>query len=131
MPHEGRVCDRTGSRSGERQSEEVPEWKRPFVSKENPIDVGMAMENQSAGSFSFLILVLCCAAMVIEGYDVQVLAYAAPAIIRDWQIEQAYFGPVFGAALFGYLLGATLMSGVSDKIGRKKVIVLGNIFLVC
>jgi AAHS family 4-hydroxybenzoate transporter-like MFS transporter len=32
------------------------------------------------------------------------------------------------AALFGYLLGATLLSGVSDKIGRKKVIVLGNIF---
>jgi MFS transporter, AAHS family, 4-hydroxybenzoate transporter len=98
------------------------------VSKENAIDVGMAIETQSGGSFSRLILILCCAAMVIEGYDVQVLAYAAPAIIRDWQIEQAYFGPVFGAALFGYLLGATLLSGVSDKIGRKKVIVLGNIF---
>jgi AAHS family 4-hydroxybenzoate transporter-like MFS transporter len=97
------------------------------VSKENPIDVGMAIETQSGGSFSRLILVLCCAAMVIEGYDVQVLAYAAPAIIHDWHIEQAYFGPVFGAALFGYLLGATLLSGVSDKIGRKKVIVLGNI----
>jgi AAHS family 4-hydroxybenzoate transporter-like MFS transporter len=66
--------------------------------------------------------------MMIEGYDVQVLAYAAPAIIRDWKIEHAYFGPVFGAALFGYMLGATLLSGVSDKIGRKKVIVLGNIF---
>jgi AAHS family 4-hydroxybenzoate transporter-like MFS transporter len=50
--------------------------------------------NQAA---RFLILVLCCAAMVIEGYDVQVLAYAAPAIIHDGQIEQAYFGPVFGA----------------------------------
>src|SRR6516225_251699 len=87
----------------------------------------MAIETQSGGSFSRLILVLCCAAMVIEGYDVQVLAYAAPAIIHDWHIEQAYFGPVFGAALFGYLLGATLLSGVSDKIGRKKVIVLGNI----
>ena len=97
------------------------------MSKENPIDVGMAIETQSGGSFSRLILVLCCAAMVIEGYDVQVLAYAAPAIIHDWHIEQAYFGPVFGAALFGYLLGATLLSGVSDKIGRKKVIVLGNI----
>jgi AAHS family 4-hydroxybenzoate transporter-like MFS transporter len=51
-----------------------------------------------------------------------------PAIIRDWQVEQALFGPVFGAALFGYLLGATLLSGVSDKVGRKKVIVLGNVF---
>ncbi len=72
------------------------------------IDVGAAIETQSGTSFSRLVLILCCAAMVIEGYDVQVLAYAAPAIIRDWKVEQALFGPVFGAALFGYLLGATL-----------------------
>jgi hypothetical protein len=42
------------------------------------------IETQSGGGFSRLILFLCCAAMVIEGYDVQVLAYAAPSIIRDW-----------------------------------------------
>jgi AAHS family 4-hydroxybenzoate transporter-like MFS transporter len=91
------------------------------------VDVAAAIETQSGGWFSRLILVLCCTAMVIEGYDVQVLAYAAPAIIREWKIEQAYFGPVFGAALFGYMLGATLLSSLSDKIGRKKIIVLGNI----
>jgi MFS family permease len=44
------------------------------------------------------------------------------------ELERAYFGPVFGAALFGYMLGATLLTSVSDQIGRKKVIVLGNIF---
>jgi AAHS family 4-hydroxybenzoate transporter-like MFS transporter len=98
------------------------------MNKAHTIDIGTAIETQSGSWFSRLILILCCAAMMIEGYDVQVLAYAAPAIIRDWKIEHAYFGPVFGAALFGYMLGATLLSGVSDKIGRKKVIVLGNIF---
>jgi hypothetical protein len=34
------------------------------------IDVGAAIETQSETSFSRLILILCCAAMVIEGYDV-------------------------------------------------------------
>jgi MFS transporter, AAHS family, 4-hydroxybenzoate transporter len=98
------------------------------MSQSGTIDIGMMIETQSRSRYSHLILILCCAAMVIEGYDVQVLAYAAPAIIRDWKIEHSYFGPVFGAALFGYMLGATLLSGLSDKIGRKKVIVLGNIF---
>jgi MFS transporter, AAHS family, 4-hydroxybenzoate transporter len=98
------------------------------VSTARTINIGAAIETQSGGAFAKLILALCCAAMVIEGYDVQVLAYAAPAIVRDWHIDKAYLGPVFGAALFGYLLGATLLSGLSDKIGRKKVIVLGNVF---
>jgi hypothetical protein len=74
------------------------------------IDVGSAIETQSGTPFSRLILILCCAAMVIEGYDVQVLAYAAPAIIRDWKFHAAD-GPAliptaswgFHAALHGHI----------------------------
>jgi hypothetical protein len=53
------------------------------MNKAHTIDIGTAIETQSGSWFSRLILILCCAAMMIEGYDVQVLAYAAPAIIRD------------------------------------------------
>jgi MFS family permease len=70
------------------------------------IDIGSVIETQASSWYSHLVVILCCVAVVIEGYDAQVLAYAAPAIIRDWNIEQSYFGPVFGAALFGYMLGA-------------------------
>jgi len=91
------------------------------------IDLGTAIETQTDGWYSNLILTLCCAAMAIEGYDAQVVAYAAPAIIRDWQIDKAYFGPVFSAALFGYMIGATFLSGVSDRIGRQRTLVIGNI----
>ncbi len=79
------------------------------MSQSDLIDVGDAIETQPGGWYSTLILIACAAAMVVEGYDVQVVAYAAPAIIRDWHIDKAYFGPVFGAALFGYFLGATLL----------------------
>ncbi len=92
------------------------------------VDVGMAIQSHTGGWYSKFILVLCCAAMVIEGYDAQVTAYAAPAIIRDWHIGKAYFASVLTAALFGYMIGATLLSGLGDKIGRKRVLVLGNIF---
>lgn len=92
------------------------------------IDLGTAIEAQADGWYSKLILILCCAAMAIEGYDVQVTAYAAPAIIREWHIDKAFFGPVFSAALIGYMIGATLLSGISDRIGRQRTLVLGNIF---
>jgi MFS transporter, AAHS family, 4-hydroxybenzoate transporter len=98
------------------------------MARSDTIEVGEAIASQRGGGYSTLILVACCAAMIVEGYDVQVVAYAAPAIIRDWNIDKSLFGPVFGAALFGYMLGATLLSGISDKIGRKRVIVIGNTF---
>jgi MFS transporter, AAHS family, 4-hydroxybenzoate transporter len=99
------------------------------MSNSDQINVGTVIETQPPGGwYSMLILAACAAAMVVEGYDVQVVAYAAPAIIREWQIDKALFGPVFGAALFGYFLGATLLSGISDKFGRKRVIVIANIF---
>jgi len=98
------------------------------VSQPDLIDVGNAIETQPGGWYSTLILAACAAAMIVEGYDVQVVAYAAPAIIRDWHIDKSLFGPVFGAALFGYFLGATLLSGISDKFGRKRVVVIANIF---
>jgi AAHS family 4-hydroxybenzoate transporter-like MFS transporter len=91
------------------------------------IDLGTAIESQTDGWYSSLILILCCAAMAVEGYDAQVVAYAAPAVIREWQIDKAYFAPVFSAALFGYMIGATFLSGISDRLGRQRTLVIGNI----
>ena len=63
--------------------------------------------------------------MLIEGYDMQVMAYAAPSITQAWHVNKAYFGPVFGFGLFGYMLGATSLSNLADRVGRKKIIIGG------
>jgi len=63
--------------------------------------------------------------MFMEGYDIQVLAYAAPSIIKAWKINPAYFGPIFSFSLFGYMLGATVFSNLADRIGRRKIILSG------
>jgi AAHS family 4-hydroxybenzoate transporter-like MFS transporter len=94
----------------------------------DPIDVRTAIDGQHRGFYPMFVVAACAAAMVVEGYDSQVAAYAAPAIIRAWHIDRSLFGPVFAAALVGYLIGATLLSGLSDRLGRKRVIAFGNLF---
>jgi MFS transporter, AAHS family, 4-hydroxybenzoate transporter len=89
------------------------------------IDVVDLIENQKSNWFRVSIVLLSCAIMLIEGYDIQVLAYAAPSIIKAWGVNKAYFGPVFGFGLFGYMLGATLLSNLADRFGRKRIIILG------
>src|SRR5277367_4434741 len=92
------------------------------------IDVGEVIENSRLGWFHIAVLLNTCMVMFIEGYDMQVTSYAAPAIIKAWHLTNAYFGPVFGFGLFGYLLGGTALGHFGDRFGRKKVIVGGSLF---
>lgn len=72
---------------------------------------------------------LCMACLVMDGFDVQVLGYTAPSIVRDWGVAAATLGPVFAAANFGVLLGALFISMLADRIGRRPVIVASALFV--
>lgn len=89
------------------------------------IDVGALIERQKLGWFRIALVFWACAIMATEGYDMQVVAYAAPTIIKEWNVNKAVFGQVFGLGLFGYMLGATMVSNLGDRIGRKKLIIGG------
>jgi AAHS family 4-hydroxybenzoate transporter-like MFS transporter len=91
------------------------------------IDVASVIENRKINTFQIVVIAWACAIMFIEGYDMQVVPFAAPAMIKAWHVNKAYFGPVFGFGLFGYMLGATLLSNLGDKFGRKKLIVSGGL----
>ena len=92
---------------------------RTFVVADLIGQAGLARRHQLS------ILVWSCALMVIEGYDMQVVGYAAPAIIKDLGLTRAAFGTVFSLSLFGYMAGAVLLGSLSDRIGRKRVVLAG------
>jgi MFS transporter, AAHS family, 4-hydroxybenzoate transporter len=89
------------------------------------IDLADFLDNQRGGWYQRSILIWSCLLMCIDGYDMQVISFAAPAIIKDWGIDKSAFGPIFGAGLFGYMLGATLLSSLADRHGRKLTIISG------
>jgi MFS transporter, AAHS family, 4-hydroxybenzoate transporter len=72
-----------------------------------------------------MIATYLCTLMFLEGYDMQTLSFAAPAILREWNVTRAEFGPVLSAHLFGYLIGAILLSFMGDRLGRRNVILGG------
>src|SRR5947209_19263958 len=91
------------------------------------IDVGGLIEGQRFGRFQTSLMFWICAFMFIEGYDMQVVGYAAPAIIKAWHSDKAAFGGVFGAGLGGFMLGATVLGNLGDAFGRKRMIVAGSL----
>jgi MFS transporter, AAHS family, 4-hydroxybenzoate transporter len=97
------------------------------MTKVASIDVGDLIEGQRFGRFQAGLMFWICAFMLIEGYDMQVVGYAAPAIIKAWHSDKAAFGAVFGAGLGGFMLGATLLGNFGDRFGRKHMIVAGSL----
>ena len=69
----------------------------------------------------WVILLLCMIASMIDGFDIVIIAYSAPAISQDWGISAKALGVVLSAGLLGMTVGAMLLSWVADRYGRCKV----------
>ena len=91
------------------------------------IDVEALIDGQKFGAFTFRVLALSLLALIIEGYDVQVMSFAAPSLLKAWHLQRAAFAPVFSASLFGILFGAPLLGWIGDRIGRKACILISSV----
>lgn len=62
---------------------------------------------------------VCAAGFVFDALDVQIMALAAPAIAKEWNIDPKSMGFVLSATAVGMLIGSYLFGTISDRIGRR------------
>jgi benzoate transport len=58
----------------------------------------------------------------LDGFDVLSISFAAPAIYKEWGIDNAALGIVLSMELIGMALGSVFLGGVADRIGRRPTI---------
>ena len=61
---------------------------------------------------------------MLDGMDVMVVSYAAPAIGKEWAISPQAMGSVFSAGLLGMTLGTLFIAPRADIVGRRTIILL-------
>jgi AAHS family 4-hydroxybenzoate transporter-like MFS transporter len=100
---------------------EVLRWFRRLLGAS---DAGTSAPAQKRTWYPNLIFIWCGLVMMADGYDNQVINYAAPAIIQDWGISRAAMAPVLTSSIIGWLVGSILFSMLADRIGRRNAILI-------
>ncbi len=92
------------------------------------IDVGHLIDQAPWSLLAKTYVLLAAIAVLLDGFDNQVLGFALPAIIREWNVARELFSPVVAIGLVGMALGAGLGEIVGDRIGRKTALI-GSVVL--
>ncbi len=90
------------------------------------IDINAAVERVGVGRLAIFVIALCFLMMMSDGYDFVALSVAAPAILRDWQVQAKDMGLVFSVTFLGLLVGSLIYGWMGDRLGRKFTIVFGT-----
>ena len=74
------------------------------------------------GRAALIAIGLCLLAAMLEGFDIASMGVAAPKMMPALGLSKPEAGWAFSASLFGLLFGAALAGPLSDRIGRKPVL---------
>lgn len=80
-----------------------------------------AAEPARAGALR--VLVLCFLVNMLDGFDIQAIAYVAPVVRAQWTLDAGTLGLLFSAGLVGMAAGSVLLGPLSDRIGRRRTII--------
>ncbi|MFY5956730.1 aromatic acid/H+ symport family MFS transporter [Acinetobacter baumannii] len=75
-------------------------------------------------SFHWKVLIWCLLIIIFDGYDLVIYGVALPLLMQQWSLTAVEAGLLASAALFGMMFGAMIFGTLSDKLGRKKTILI-------
>lgn len=88
--------------------------------------VASIIDSRRVTGFQIRVLALCGFVMFLDGFDTQIIAYMAPMISKEWHLTKADMGPVFSYGLAGLMAGFLILSPLSDRIGRRRVVIFST-----
>src|SRR4051812_25387235 len=95
---------------------------------EHPIvPVSRLRDERGLSSFHIKLLIWSFFVVLIDGYDIGAIAFAAPHLVKAWGVQPHALGPVFSASLIGILFGSALFGWIGDRYGRKAALIWANL----
>jgi AAHS family 4-hydroxybenzoate transporter-like MFS transporter len=91
------------------------------------VQVSRLLDERGLSSFQIKLIAWSFFIVLIDGYDIAAIAFAAPSLAKEWALKPGSLGPVFSASLIGILFGSGIFGWVGDRYGRKAALVGSNL----
>ncbi|MGX1668016.1 MFS transporter [Streptomyces sp. NPDC055400] len=86
------------------------------------VELAPIVERQPATRRWIAMYAVCCLITFLDGFDFQILSFAATYIKKDFHLTETQIGTLGTVGLFGTMIGALIMGYVADRIGRRPAI---------
>jgi benzoate transport len=87
------------------------------------MDLRDVIRAQPMRRFQYLTVATCLVVAMVDGYDLLVMAFAAPFLGKAWSIGPVDIGYLLSASVFGSAIGAVLISPLGDHFGRRPSVI--------
>ena len=78
-----------------------------------------SIDSRPMSRYQVMVVGLCLAIVLSEGYDLLLMAFAAPEIATEWGLSGSQTGILLSSALIGMALGSAFLAPLADRIGRR------------
>jgi len=90
----------------------------------NKVNINDIIDKARFAAFHWKVLIWCLIIIIFDGYDLVIYGVALPLLMQQWSLTAVQAGLLASAALFGMMFGAMIFGTLSDKLGRKKTILI-------
>ena len=88
------------------------------------VNINETIDNAKFSLFHWKVLVWCLLIIIFDGYDLVIYGVVLPLLMQQWSLTAVQAGLLASAALFGMMFGAMIFGTLSDRLGRKKTIMI-------
>ena len=90
------------------------------------VDVGEIIEQQKLSRFLIRLVSLSWIITFFDGFDMNVISYAAPYLATAYRLDRVMVGNIFSIGLVGTMIGGFLFGYLGDRFGRRPAIILAT-----
>lgn len=94
------------------------------------MNVREAIQSGPMNRFQIGVVIICLLTCIIDGFEVLAMGYVAPALAKAWSLNHVQVGYVLSAGIFGMAMGATFLSPLADKLGRRRHVLVCLMLIV-